>query len=173
MLDERRLGSEDVGRGEPSVNEEEARRGRRGVGGKGLYGSGGGVRLTKLWKDGTLCSIPLNDDEDPFMRTGGLLRARVGCGFGMFHALVSPYVDSGLASMYMIRYRRFVDERDKGWHRRHWIWEERGRLKFQDKEALSRRKSAWPLQQDNERRENKETSPPAFHIRRLVDVLRL
>lgn len=65
----------------------------RGWGGKGFAGSGGGVRLTKLWNGGMTFSIPSKDardeDEDPPLSIGGRLRVPAGCGLGIIQGVVS------------------------------------------------------------------------------------
>ena len=83
---------------------DEARLGRKGVGGKDLCASGGGVRLTKLWNDGMDCSMPFSeDDDDPFcLRMGGRLRVCADCGLGILQAGVSPYMFAGFESTYML-----------------------------------------------------------------------
>ena len=67
---------------------DEGRLGCRGVGGRGFESSNGGVRFTKLWKDGTVCSIPLRDEpeeaEDSYLRIDGRLNVPLGCGLGIF-----------------------------------------------------------------------------------------
>ncbi len=82
MLEDLR-GPREEGR-EDALLKDERRRGRKGVGGRGLVWSGGGVRFTKLWKDGIVCSIPLNEeDEEAAVTTGGRLSERVGSGLGI------------------------------------------------------------------------------------------
>lgn len=63
------------------------------------------MRLRKLWKEGTDCSMPLKDDDDELVLTiGGRLSVPDGCGLelGIAHPSVSPYVVTGLESTNMV-----------------------------------------------------------------------
>ena len=94
----------------------EARLGIKGVGGNGLYWSGGGVRLMKLWNDGIACSIPLSEEEeDALDKSGGRLSEPVGCGDGILQSRVSRYPETGFASTYIFRCIRKLRCRGEAW----------------------------------------------------------
>ena len=86
-----RLLSRDTGL-DDALSKDDGRLGINGVGGSGLCKSGGGVRLTKLLKDGIDCSMPLKEGEGEVaaLRAGGRLMVPEGRGLGIFQPCVSP-----------------------------------------------------------------------------------